>query len=227
MPRSSTLGGGSSAPTPRSSPAAGGELEGARILRELITHQQRPAFADWADAVGEEWQRGTFGVLDARDNSTDDRQIWLRRLPNLHLELVAEPAWTENRQLVEQVLQLNDDLIGAQRHLSRRQRQLEQAQNETARSELRVRQLERILLAGLTPRNFDDALHRLLVAAQEVLPGDRIDILLHDEALDRSSSAPARGRGRHLTTVTRGASAKASSAASRPGPAASSSRISR
>ncbi len=174
--------------------AAGGELEGVSIS-ELITREQRAAFAEWVSSVGNDWDRANFSVLDTRDGSTDDRRIWLRRLPSLHLELAAEPAWTENRRLVEQVLQLNDDLIETQRRLSRRQRQLEQAQSETSRSELRVRQLERILLAGLTPRNFDEALQRLLEAAEELLPGDRIDILLHDEALDRLVLRASSGAG--------------------------------
>lgn len=174
--------------------AAGGELGGVAIS-ELITQEQRVAFAEFLAAAGKSWGQGTFAMLDARETASDDRRVWLRRLGNLRLELFAEPAWSENRRLVEQVLQLNDDLIETQRRLSRRQRQLEQAQNETARSELRVRRLERILLAGLTPRDFDDALAQLLVAVQELLPGDRVDIVLQDEALDRLVMRASSGPG--------------------------------
>jgi hypothetical protein len=104
---------------------------------------------------------------------------------------------------VAQVLELNDDLIASQRSDARRQRDLEHAQGEAARAALRVRQLEAILLAGLTPRDFDEALATLLATAHELLPGDRAEILLLDETGSRLAvratgavGGPGHGDGR-------------------------------
>ncbi len=121
--------------------------------------------------------------------------MWLRRLPHRHVELVAEPPWNERDRLVAQVLALNDDLIASQRSVARRQRDLEQAQGEAARAALRVRRLEAILLTGLTPRDFDDALASLLASAQDLLPGDRAEILLLDETGGRLVVRASAGEG--------------------------------
>lgn len=178
----------------RSDDAADGGLRGVAI-DELLSREQVAAFRAWADGLGPEWAAATFGFQEAADGSAGDRQLWMRRLEGGHLEMIAEPAWTEHRRLVEQVLQLNDDLIGTQRRLTRRQRQLEQAQDEAARAALRVRQLERVLMAGLSPSDFDQALRMLLAAAQELLPGDRADILLLDETRDRLVVRASAGEG--------------------------------
>ncbi len=160
--------------------ARGDELEGTRF-DDLIAVEQRRSFARRLAEVGSDWERATLGFIDERGVGAEDRRVWLRRLPDRHVELVAEPPWNERDRLVAQVLALNDDLIASQRTVARRQRDLEQAQDEAARAALRVRRLEAILLAGLTPRDFDDALASLLSTAQDLLPGDRAEILLLDE----------------------------------------------
>jgi serine phosphatase RsbU (regulator of sigma subunit) len=163
-------------------------------FEDVITSEQRAAFADWLVALGEQWEQATYGFFDGRSGAAEDRCVWLHRRPGGSIELVAEPAWREYDRLVEQMLQLNEDLIGTQRSLGRRQRELERAQDEAARSARRIRQLEAILLAGLTPRDFDEALGSLLRTAQDLLPGERADILLLDESGDtlvvRASTGP-------------------------------------
>ncbi|HET8978668.1 MAG TPA: hypothetical protein VFN87_10960, partial [Solirubrobacteraceae bacterium] len=163
--------------------AAGGGAGGRLCLQDLLSGEQRAAFARSLADAGERWRRAIFGFLI--DGGAEDRTVWLRREPGRSIELVAEPAWTERDRLVGQVLALNDDLIATQRTLARRQRDLERAQDEAAHAARRVRQLEAILLAAITPREVDGALRSLLAIAQELLPGERADILLVDETTDR------------------------------------------
>src|SRR6478672_6102216 len=87
----------------------------------------------------------------------------------------------ERDRLVEQVLELNEDLIDAQRKLTRRQRELERAQAEAATAMERVRRLESIMLAGLTSPDLHSALERLLAIAQDVFRSDRATVLLRSE----------------------------------------------
>lgn len=103
-------------------------------------HARRPGHAR-----GEDREPGTFSFIDERGAGAEDRRLWLRRLPERHVELVAEPSWSERHRLVAQVLALNDDLIASQRSVARRQRDLERAQGEAARAADRVSQLEAIL----------------------------------------------------------------------------------
>jgi len=77
-----------------------------------------------------------------------------------------------------------------------------------------VRRLEGVLLAGLTPHNFDEALRSLLGIAQELLPGDRADILLLDDSGDASCRGQARAPAPRHVTAARWRSATACSAAS-------------
>ncbi len=172
----------------------GSPAEGVRF-QELLAGEQRAAFADRLGGLGEEWQRSSFGFYDGSGRAAEDRCLWMRRDPAGHTELVAEPAWAERDRLVDQVLQLNDDLIATQRTLARRQRDLELAQDQAAESAHRVRQLEAIVLAGLMPRDFDEALRSLLGTAQQILPGDRADILLLDEAGERLPIRATAGPG--------------------------------
>lgn len=154
-------------------------------IEDLITREQRPSLQRLLDGADEEWQQATFGFLGDHSEVVQDRCVWLRRLPGGTLELVAEPAWGEYIRLVEQVLQLNDDLIDTQRNLARGQRDLQRAQDQANRAAHRVGQLEAIVLAALTPQGFDESLSALLAIAQEILPGDRAEILLLDDAGDR------------------------------------------
>lgn len=174
--------------------ATGGSLDGVPF-RELLASEQRAAFDRRLGETGETWDRAMFsfgggvGVENAADRST-----WLRRLPDGHAEVIAEPAWAEHDRLVGQVLQLNDDLIAAQRTAARRQRELERAQDQAAASTDRIRQLEAILVAGLTPRDFDDVLVSLMRTAQGLLPGDHADLLLLDEVGARLVVRASAGR---------------------------------
>ena len=169
---------------PALSATAGDGLEGMRFS-ELLATEQRTAFDSRLAELGDAWECLNFGFCLTPDGGAEDRCVWLHRRGDGMVEVYAEPAFGEHRRLVEQVLQLNDDLISTQRSVSRRQRDLESAQGEAARAERRVRQLEGILLAGLTPRDFDEALRSLLEMARSLLPGDRAGILLADETAGR------------------------------------------
>jgi serine phosphatase RsbU (regulator of sigma subunit) len=174
--------------------AVGSALNGARFS-ELVASEQRDAFETRLGELTDEWTCALFSFEHERSGATDDRRLWMRRDGDRSVELFAEPAWQEHARLVEQVLQLNDDLIAIQRTLSRRQRELQRAEDEAARSAVRIRQLEAIVLAGLTPQDFDEALRSLLTTAQAILPGDRADILLLDDAGERMVLRASAGPG--------------------------------
>jgi sigma-B regulation protein RsbU (phosphoserine phosphatase) len=186
--------------------AAGGfPLQGAPAAG-IFSAEHRAIFERLlAELPTEGWSDARLSVLDAQRGSAEDRWVWIRRLPGERIELIAEPTWSDRERLLEQVLQLNDDLIATQRTSTRRQRDLEIAQGEAARSAGRVRQLEAILLAGLSGRSFEETLALLLSAAQSLLPGDRADILLIDETTgqlvhraghpDDATARPAGGAG--------------------------------
>ena len=174
--------------------ATGPALDGL-LFAELLASEQRNAFEARLAELGEEWTCATFAFDHQRGGASEDRRVWMRRRSEGGAELFAEPAWQEHARLVEQVLQLNDDLIATQRTLARRQRDLQQAQGEAARAAARVRQLEAIVLAGLTPREFDEALSSLASTAQTILPGDRADIMLLDETGERMVLRASAGPG--------------------------------
>jgi sigma-B regulation protein RsbU (phosphoserine phosphatase) len=172
---------------------AGDPLEGERFEILLNTAQQ-PAFRELLTQVGADWSHAVFGLLDRHGEITDDRQLWMRRTSADTIEVIAEPAWDEHSRLVGQVLMLNDDLIATRRSVARRQRDLQAARERAAIAAERVGQLEAILLAGMTPRNFDEALRSLLGTAQRLLPGNRADLMLLDDLgrLElRASAGPA------------------------------------
>src|SRR4051794_30415804 len=105
---------------------AGTAVAGA-ALGDFLTAPQRPALVRAIEAATVEWTSITVGFTDGSPRPADDRRLLLRREGDEVL-VVAEPALAERDLLVEQVLELNEDLIGAQRALSRRQRELERAQ---------------------------------------------------------------------------------------------------
>ncbi|HET9094562.1 MAG TPA: GAF domain-containing SpoIIE family protein phosphatase [Solirubrobacteraceae bacterium] len=149
-----------------------------------LTPEQHDAFIAWLLEADEEWRSGTFGLRDLNGGPAEDRLLWVRRGGEDLIELIGEPAWQDQSHLVEQVLQLNDDLISTQRHLHRRQRQLEQAQGEAQGAILRANDLESVLLASMAHSDPDRALQELLTTAQQLLPGERADLLLVDETLE-------------------------------------------
>jgi serine phosphatase RsbU (regulator of sigma subunit) len=161
----------------------------------LLIDDQRGLFERQLDTAGDSWMRDRAGFLGGPLGGVDERCLWLRRRPDGQFEVIAEPAWSEHRRLVEQVLQLNADLISSQRTVARRQRDLEHAQTAAASSAQRVRQLEAILLAGLTPVDFEDALQSLLAIARSILPGDHAAIFLRDESAGRVVLRARAGNG--------------------------------
>ena len=158
---------------------AGAALAGQPV-QELATAPQRPAFSAAVEAAGDEWSVLTLGFADGSPRPAEDRRVFIRRDGDLVLA-VAEPAHGERDRLVEQVLELNEDLIGAQRALSRRQRELERAQAEAATAMERVRRLESIMLAGLTRPSLDGVLETLLEIARDVFRSDRAAVLLRTD----------------------------------------------
>jgi sigma-B regulation protein RsbU (phosphoserine phosphatase) len=181
---------------PALSAGAGDPLEGERF-EILLNAAQHPAFRELLSRAGADWLQGVFGLLDGRGEITDDRRLWVRRTSADTFEVIAEPAWDEHSRLVGEVLALNDDLIATRRSVARRQRDLKAARERAADAAERVGQLEAILLAGLTPRNFDEALRSLLGTAQRLLPGNRADLLLLDDLgrLELRASAGPAARG--------------------------------
>lgn len=170
----------------------GDRLEG-EPFEALLTPKQRPAFRAMLGEADGEWRGTIFGLLDRTGDHAEDRHLWIRRDGDGYA-VIAEPAWNEHGQLVAQVLQLNDDLIATRRRVARRHRELHVAQERAAEAVHRVGQLEAILLAGLTPGDFDDSLRSLLTTAQQLLPGNRADLLLLDEhgrLEHRASAGPA------------------------------------
>lgn len=173
---------------------AGRDVTGAPI-GELLTEPQRPAFERALAAAGETWRSITVGFTDGSPRAADDRRVFLRRQGG-DVALVAEPAQSTQQLLIEQVLELNEDLIAAQRSVSRRQRELERAQAEAATAMERVRRLESIMLAGLTRPTLEGVLEALLEIASDVIGSVRSAILLRDE--DRRVLALAAATGVHL-----------------------------
>ena len=173
---------------------AGSRLAGQRF-DGLVTEPQRPIVARALDGAGEGWHTITVGFTDGSPRPADDRRLFLRREGD-EVQVVAEPATAGQHQLIEQVLELNEDLIAAQRTLSRRQRELERAQTDAATAMERVRRLESIMLAGLTRPTLVAVLDALLEIARDVLSTDRAAILLRDE--DRRVLTLAAATGVHL-----------------------------
>ena len=192
--------------------ARGGEmpLEGERF-EALLAGAQQPAFRELLTEVGAEWTQALFGVLDRSGESAADRRLWLRRSADDTIELIAEPAWEERDRLVGQVLALNDDLIATRRSVARRERELEGARQRASDAVDRTRRLEAILMAGMAPGGFDDALRSLMRTAEGILPGNRADLLLLDEN-DRLETRASVGEASLGTEQGRSAAVRARSA---------------
>ncbi|HET9102279.1 MAG TPA: GAF domain-containing SpoIIE family protein phosphatase [Solirubrobacteraceae bacterium] len=162
--------------------ALGGDLPLAGERFEmLLAVPQQPAFRELLAEVGAEWAQALFAIGDRHGEGGQDRRLWLRRTDDDTIELIAEPAWEERDRLVSQVLALNDDLIATRRSVARRQRELEVERQRASDAVDRTRRLEAILMAGLAPGEFDDALRSLMQTAEGILPGNRADLLLLDE----------------------------------------------
>jgi phosphoserine phosphatase RsbU/P len=166
--------------SPSFSTWAGGDVTGANVV-DFLTAPQRPAMLRALDAAGEDWSVLTLGFADGSPRPAEDRRVFTRRDGGDTVLLVAEPALAERDRLVEQVLELNEDLIGAQRKLARRQRELERAQSEAAAAMERVRRLESIMLAGLTRPHLEGVLESLLEIARDVFRSDRAAVLLRSD----------------------------------------------
>ena len=146
-------------------------------------------------------------MLDRGGDGAADRRLWLRRTTEDTIELIAEPAWEERDRLVGQVLALNDDLIATRRSVARRQRELELARQHASEAVDRTRRLEAILMAGLAPGGFDDALRSLMRTAEGMLPGNRADLLLlnEDDELEMRASVGSGEPGHRAGPIRSGA----------------------
>lgn len=148
----------------------------------LVAAPQRPVLERAVrDDVAPGWTTLTLGLLDGGAGSAEDHRVHVSRLGPGAVLVVAEPARAERDALVEQVLALNDDLIATQRALHRRQRELERAQAETKAAADRVRQLEEIVLAGLSAPDLHGVFSALLDLAARVVGADQASILLRAE----------------------------------------------
>jgi putative methionine-R-sulfoxide reductase with GAF domain len=132
---------------------------------ELVAAPQRAAFARWLADAGPEWASATFALLGDPTHPAVDRTVWCRREEG-RLLIIAEPALEEQERLVQTVLELNDDLVGAHRELVRQRDH--------------IRRLESITAAGLTHLRLHDVLDDLLHAILGAITADRAVILLRN-----------------------------------------------
>ncbi len=172
----------------------GPALEGTPVT-DLLAAGQRPALlAAIAAATEDEWTVLTLTFLGAGGEATEDRAVRLLRTGGSVL-MVAEPARADRDDLVEQVMDLNDELVAAQRSLGRRQREAERSRADAQAATRRAAQLEAITLTGLTRP--DAALTDLLDIARTILASDHATISLVDEdgpsLRVRASTAPQTG----------------------------------
>ena len=171
----------------------GGDAAGMDA-RSLATARHRDLLAGLVEEAGDSWSRAQLGFEAPAPQAADDRYVLVRRA-GAEVLLVAEPAQAERERLVEQVLELNEDLIAAQRTANRRQRALVRAQAEAEAAEDRVRRLESIMLAGLTAPDLPAVLDALLGVAREVLGADWAAVSLRDERTQRLTVAASTGPG--------------------------------
>ena len=153
-------------------------LAGARLagtaFEALVQTAQRDAFARRLAAAGPEWSGATFAFATGGAEIATERRVWLRAAGEAIL-LVAEPAVGEQEHLVEKVLELNDELVLANRELVRQREDL-----QTAAS--RIRNLEAISAAGLVNLRLDDLLGEVLGIIAEAVGSPRAVLLLLDDA---------------------------------------------
>ena len=174
-----TRGGEIEAANPALEDWAGRSLAGEPFA-ELLAAPQRVAFATRLESPELGAPATLLSFHQGGTAPAEDR--WLRFVrDDGELFVVAEPAGAEHARLVTEVLELNDDLIKAQRSLARRQRELERAQAEARDAMRQVRRLESITLAGLRLDDVDGVLRALLRTAAEVLDGDGAAVSLTEE----------------------------------------------
>ncbi|HEX8105325.1 MAG TPA: GAF domain-containing SpoIIE family protein phosphatase [Solirubrobacteraceae bacterium] len=158
----------------------GGAPAGTR-LTELLTAPQRPALREALERAGDAWSSLTLSFFFGDGQTPEDRLVRLLRRGDAVL-VVAEPARVERDHLLEQVLALNDELVGAHRTLGRRQRELELSRAEAQAATRRASQLEAVTLTGLTRPGTDEALGALLDIACSILACDGATLRLLDDA---------------------------------------------
>ena len=147
-------------------------------VADLLARGQRPALLTAVAAATEAWTGLTVTFLGSGGEANDDRVVRLTRAADRVL-MVAEPAQVDRDHLVEQVLELNDELVTAQRALGRRQRELERSRAEAEAATRRAAQLEAITLTGLARP--DDALTELLEIARTILGSDGATLTLFED----------------------------------------------
>ena len=147
---------------------------------QLVAAPQRDVVRRAIADAGSEWSVLTVGFGDGRERPVQDRTLRLRR-DGAAILAVAEADGLQSERLVQEVLELNDDLIAAQRQLGRRQRELERAQADAAQAMERIRRLEAIMLAGLTRPDLQGVLEALLEIARDAFAADIAAVLLRDD----------------------------------------------
>jgi phosphoserine phosphatase RsbU/P len=151
---------------------AGEEVAGTGF-ETLIQTAQRDAFARRLAAAESGWAGAMFAFTGAAAEIAIDRRVWLRRLDDTIL-LVAEPAVGEQAHLVEKVLELNDELVAANRELVRQREELRTAAH-------RINNLEAISAAGLINLRLDDLLAEVLRIIADAVGSERAVLLLLDD----------------------------------------------
>ncbi len=158
---------------------AGFPLAGA-FIGTLIPAGQRPVFEDALSRAGDEVVRLGLAFTAPAPQPAHDRVVRLLRVGS-EILFTAEPAHAEGERLVAQVLELNNDLIEAQRRLNRRSRELERARTEAATAADRIRRLEAITLAAFEDPDLPSLLQAIVGVAAEVVGGEGASIALRDE----------------------------------------------
>jgi phosphoserine phosphatase RsbU/P len=150
-----------------------GEGVAGTAFEELIQSAQREAFARRLAAAESDWGSTMFAFSGVDAEIAIDRRVWMRRLGETTL-LVAEPAVGEQAHLVEKVLELNDELVGAHRELVRQREELRTAAH-------RINNLEAISAAGLINLRLDDLLAEVLRIIADAVGSERAVLLLLDD----------------------------------------------
>jgi phosphoserine phosphatase RsbU/P len=173
---------------------AGRKLVG-EPARGLVAAPQGAALDRRIADAGDEWRSGTFAVLGDPARPASDRTVWLHRAGDVVL-LVAEPAVDEQELLVAKALELNDELVRANRRLG-------VARAESEASADRLRRLEAVTAAGLSGLELDVVLRDLLHVIREALHADQALVLLGDES-SRELEVRATSAGEGPVVLERG-----------------------
>jgi hypothetical protein len=144
----------------------------------LLSEPQRDAFRRFL-AGAEGWVDRTFAFAGDPARPATDRTLWLRRAGAGAL-VVGEPAVGEQDRLVEKVLELNDDLVRAQRELVRERERLHVAREAAEAASEHIGHLEAITRAGLAHLRLDEVLEDVLRAIAGAVRADRAVVLLLD-----------------------------------------------